>query len=201
MNGDSLIKHEYSSIKICVSGTADMSFLDQNAMEIAKELGREIARQGCILVTGATTGFPFFAAIGAKEEGGLSVGFSPAASEKEHLDLYNLPVDYMDMITYTGFGYVGRDMLLTRSSDGVICGPGRIGTIHEFTIAYEDRRPLAVLEGVWKTDENLRNIMKDSHRPNDRVIFGDNPKKLVSEMIALIKKCKAQDIDLKKMNL
>src|SRR3989344_2416309 len=76
------------------------------------------------------------AETGVKEAGGFSIGFSPAASEREHVEVYKLPLDYMDLIVYTGFGYPGRDLLLTRSADAVICGCGRIGTIHEFVIAF-----------------------------------------------------------------
>ena len=68
----------------------------------------------------------------------MSIGVSPAASEREHSEVFKLPIDYMDLIIYTGFGYSGRDLLLTRTADAVICGCGRIGTIHEFTIAFED---------------------------------------------------------------
>jgi len=54
------------TIKICVSGSADMGFLPPEDYERAKELGREIVKQGAMLITGATTGFPLWAAIGAK---------------------------------------------------------------------------------------------------------------------------------------
>ena len=140
-------KHGHNKIKICISGAADTGHCGPDAMEKAKELGREVARQGAVIVTGATTGFPFWAAQGAKEEGGISIGLSPASSEREHVEVYKLPLDYMDLIIYTGFGYRGRDLLLTRSSDAVICGCGRIGTINEFTVAYEDGKPIGVLEG------------------------------------------------------
>jgi predicted Rossmann-fold nucleotide-binding protein len=65
--------------KIGVSGAADMGFLGQDVYEKAKELGREITRQGAIMMSGATTGFPYWAAVGCKEECGVSLGFSPAA--------------------------------------------------------------------------------------------------------------------------
>src|SRR3989344_7757917 len=90
-------KHGHSQIKICVSGAADIGHCGLDTPEMAKELGREIARQGAVLVTGATTGFPFWAAMGAKEENGISIGFSPAASEREHVEVYKLPLDYMDL--------------------------------------------------------------------------------------------------------
>jgi len=56
-------KHGHNQIKICVSGAADTSHCGSDTLDIAKELGREIARQGAVLVTGATTGFPFWAVI------------------------------------------------------------------------------------------------------------------------------------------
>jgi hypothetical protein len=186
-------KHGHQQIKICVSGAAETGHCGVGALEKAKELGREIARQGAIIVTGATTGFPFWAAMGAKEVGGLSIGFSPAATEKEHVEGYKLPLDYMDLIVYTGFGYPGRDLLLTRSSDAVICGCGRIGTIHEFTIAFEDDKVIGIFKGPWEMGEELENILEKSHRPNAKVVSGDDPKKIVSDVIEMIKKYKVEE--------
>src|SRR3989344_5291747 len=118
-------KHAHSKYKICVSGAAETSHAGPNAMEQAKALGREIAERGAVLVTGATTGFPLWATMGAKEAGGWVIGFSPASTEKEHIETYNLPIEYHDVIVYTGFGYPGRDLILTRSSDAVFFGCGR----------------------------------------------------------------------------
>ncbi|PIP69201.1 hypothetical protein CO033_01080 [Candidatus Nomurabacteria bacterium CG_4_9_14_0_2_um_filter_32_10] len=186
-------KHGHHQIKICVSGAADTGHCGIGTLDIAKELGREIARQGAVLVTGATTGFPFWSAMGAKEEGGISVGFSPAASEKEHVEVYKLPIDYMDLIIYTGFGYPGRDLLLTRSSDVVICGCGRIGTIHEFTVAFEDGKTIGILKGPWEMSGELEDIIKKSNRPNEKIVIGDDPKKLVADVIAMVKKHKIDE--------
>jgi uncharacterized protein (TIGR00725 family) len=176
--------------KVCVSGAAETSFCGPDAMGKAKELGREIARQGAAILTGATTGFPLWSAIGAKEENGTSIGFSPAASPREHIKVFRLPVDYMDMIVYTGFGYSGRDLILTRSSDAVLFGCGRIGTIHEFTVAFEDGKPLGILRGEWEMDETLELIIERSHRMHDHVIVSDDPKELVEKVINLVKKNK-----------
>jgi len=187
-------KHGHNQIKICVSGAADTGHCGLNTLDIAKELGREIARQGAVLVTGATTGFPFWTAMGAKEEGGMSIGFSPAASEKEHVEVYKLPLNYLDLIIYTGFGYPGRDLLLTRSSDAVICGCGRIGTIHEFTVAFEDNKTIGILEGPWETDTQLEDIIAKAHRPNEKIVIGDDPKKLVADVIANVKKYKMEEV-------
>ena len=181
-------------IRICVSGAAETGHCGIDAYDIAKELGREIIRQDGMLVTGATTGFPFWSAMGAKEEGGVSIGLSPAASEREHMNVNRLPLEYMDLIIYTGFGYSGRNLLLTRSADAVVVGCGRIGTINEFTVAYEDGKPIGVLEGDWPTDEVIKKIMKESHRVNNKVIFDSDPKALIQKLVELIKIEKKKNI-------
>jgi len=190
MDSNLLNKHGHGQIKIGVSGAAETGHCGVDALEKAKELGREIARAGAVLVTGATTGFPLWVAMGSKEVGGFSIGFSPAASEREHVEVYKLPLDYMDLIIYTGFGYPGRDILLTRSSDAVICGCGRIGTIHEFTVAFEDGKPIGIFEGPWEMDTELEDIIKKAHRPNVKIVTGADPKKLLEDIIALVKKDK-----------
>ncbi|MEK7219336.1 MAG: hypothetical protein AAB687_01515 [Patescibacteria group bacterium] len=181
-------KHGHNQIKICVSGAAETGHCGVNALDKAKELGREIARQGAVLITGATTGFPLWAAMGVKEMGGISIGVSPASSEREHVEAYKLPLDYMDLIIYTGFGYSGRDILLTRAADAVICGCGRIGTIHEFTIAFEDGKPIGIFEGPWEMGGQLKEIIEKSHRPNTKIVMGEDPKKLLEDLIEIVKK-------------
>jgi hypothetical protein len=185
-------RHGHSQIKICVSGASETGHCGLDALEKTKELGREIARQGAVLITGATTGVPLWAAMGAKEIGGISIGFSPASSEKEHVEVYKLPIDYMDLIIYTGFGYPGRDLLLTRSADAVVCGCGRIGTIHEFVVAFEDKKAIGIFEGPWEMGGELEEIVAKSHRPNPKIVTGSDPKKLVEELIKLVEKDKEE---------
>jgi len=189
------LKNAYLTPKIGVSSTADGSFLKQDSYQLAKDLGKEIVDQGGIVVTGASSGFPYWAAQGAKQAGGLSVGYSPAISPKEHTDIYRLPLDYMDLVTFTGFGFPGRDLIFTRSCDAIIIGPGRIGTIHEFSIAYEDGKPLGVLESDdWETDEILKMIIEKSHRQNPYIVFDKDPKVLVRKMMDMIRQQRGEQV-------
>lgn len=181
--------------KICVSGAAETGHCGPNAFSSGEKLGEEIAKQGAVLMTGATTGIPYFAAKGAKVAGGIVIGFSPAATEKDHVNLYKLPEDHHDIIIYTGQHYSGRNLILTKSADAVIVGCGRIGTINEFTIAFEDGKPIGVLEGEWETDEVIKEIIEKSHRSEERagkIVFDPDPKKLVEKLIALIKQEKSK---------
>ena len=183
-------KNIHLQTKLCVSGAAETGHCGIDAYDKGLELGRQIAKHNAITVNGATTGFPLWAVMGAKEVGGFTLGFSPGNSEKEHIDTYNLPVEYLDVIVYTGFGYPGRDLILTRSSDAVLFGCGRIGTIHEFTIAFEDQKPIGILEAGWETDEELKMIIELGHRRNDQIIFDSDPKALVERVIELVNKDK-----------
>jgi uncharacterized protein (TIGR00725 family) len=179
--------------KIAVSGAAEVSHCCKNIIEISKEVGREIARQGCILITGATTGVPYFAALGCKEVGGFSVGFSPASSEAAHLKTYRLPTDAFDVMIYTGADYVGRNMIMTKSADGVIIICGRMGTLHEFTTAFEIQKPIGVLEGTGGTADKIRKIATGPYRGVKKIVYERDPKKLVKKLIEMIKKEKEKN--------
>ena len=178
--------------KIVVSGAAKTGHCQAGVLKKAKEIGREIIRQNGILITGATSGIPYWACIGAKEESGTVIGFSPAASLSSHKKTYRLPTDYHDVIVYTGFEYAGRNLLLTRSSDAVIIICGRIGTLNEFTIAFEDKKPIGVLTKSGGTADMIKSIVKESRRGPGKIVYDLNPKTLVSKVIKLIEKEKSR---------
>ena len=178
--------------KICVSGAAETGHCAPDAHEKAEALGREIAKANMVLVTGATIGIPYWAAKGAKEEGGIVIGLSPAASETAHLKTYHLPTDYHDLIIYTGFEYSGRNLLLTRSADAVITVCGRMGTLSEFTIAFEDQKPIGVLEGTGGMADEIKTIIEKAHRGPGKVVFSSDPKELLEKLTDLIRKEKDQ---------
>ncbi|MBZ9572424.1 hypothetical protein KJA15_03775 [Patescibacteria group bacterium] len=177
-----------SKYKIAVSGAAQIGHCAKGVEGLSKEIGREIARRKCVLVTGATTGVPYFAALGCKETGGFSVGFSPATSEAAHLKKYKLPLDPFNVVIYTGADYVGRNVIMTKSVDGVIIICGRMGTLHEFATAFEIQKPIGVLEGSAGTADKIRIIATGPYRGVKKIIYDENPKKLVKKLINLIKK-------------
>lgn len=178
-----LLKPRY---KICISGAAETGHCAIDALEKAEILGREVARRGYVLVTGATIGVPYWAAKGAKLAGGTVIGISPAASEAAHVKSYHLPTDYHDLIIYTGFEYSGRNLLLIRSSDAIVTICGRIGTLNEFTIAFEDQKVIGVLEKTGGSADMMRDILEKSHRGMGRVIFNDDPIALLDRVAEAI---------------
>lgn len=173
---------------ICVSGAASGDTVIDDA-KLAEELGAEIAKHGHIITTGATVGLPFHAAKGAKRAGGTSIGFSPAASLREHLRKYRLPFEPFDFINFTGLEYVGRDLYLVQSSDAVITVGGRFGSLHEFTSALEAGKPCGVLLGSGGTADLIPKLMELLEAPSQSlVIYDSDPKKLIEKIEEVLQK-------------
>ena len=173
---------------LCVSGAATGKTVAADH-ELAERVGREIARLGHVTLTGATVGLPFFAALAAKEAGGMSIGFSPATSLREHVLKYRLPIGMFDFINFTGQKYIGRDMQLVLSSDAMISIGGRFGTLNEFTIAIESRTPVGVLLGSGGAADEIPALMEKLETINrDIVVMDDSPERLVHKLIALLDK-------------
>lgn len=175
--------------QICVSGAAKGESVERGA-ELAKQIGVAIAKAGHSLMTGATGGLPDLAAEGYKAAGGkMSLGLSPAATKVEHVVKYRLPIKYYDSILYTGLHYGGRDALLINSADAVVTIGGRLGTLHEFTIAAETHTPIGILEsagGISAQIEGLLTLLPNANP--DIVIFEEDPQKLIARLTALLDK-------------
>lgn len=90
-------------LKVGVMGGAT-GLLTREQMEAAHLLGRAIAKNGCVLITGACPGLPLAAACGAKQAGGMVVSISPGLSLDEHLHKYQSPTEFHDVLIYTGSG-------------------------------------------------------------------------------------------------
>ncbi|MFA5431293.1 MAG: hypothetical protein WC319_00200 [Candidatus Paceibacterota bacterium] len=181
---------------IVVSGAAEVGHCCEKIEEISKEVGREIARQKHTLVSGATTGVPYFSAIGCNEEGGFNIGFSPAATEKEHLKVYKLPLEPFNIMIYTGGDYAGRDITMTKSADAVIIICGRIGTLHEFTTAVETKKIIGVLEGTGGMADKIRGIAESYCSVAKKIIYERDPKILVKRIIKEIEHQKGHNSEI-----
>lgn len=173
-----------SKYQICVSGAAAGDTVEPAHM-LAYALGAAIAEAGHTLLTGATNGLPQYAARGAKDQGGLSIGFSPAASIREHVKSYRLPVKEFDYINFTSLDYVGRDTYLVKSSDALITVGGRSGSLHEFSTAIESHKVCGVLLGSGGVADFVPLILDriKIHGSKEDIIFDTDPKRIVDSVI------------------
>lgn len=156
----------------------------QENIKKAELLGEAIAKSGCILVNGACPGLPDNAASGAKRVGGFVLGISPAFSLREHVERFSSPIENYDIILYTGMGLMERDIVNIRSSDAIITIGGGIGTLNEFTVAFDEGKYIGVLTGTNGISDHISHIVDLCHRElTEKVIFDDNPERLVKRLL------------------
>ena len=176
-NSSPLIKYS-----ICVSGAASGDTVAQSS-GLAMRIGKAVARRGHVTVTGATVGLPYYAAQGATLEGGMSIGYSPASTVREHARKYRLPLDSFDYIYYTGTHYMGRDISMVQSCDAIILVGGRFGTLNEFIIALEEHKPIGILTSSGGASDIIEELLKVLEPPRrELIIFDDNPESLVESI-------------------
>ena len=174
--------------QIGVMGSANDVLSDadrQRLLENCERLGRAIAAKGCALVTGATTGLPDMVSRAARKHGGLTIGISPAGSATEHADHYHYPLDAAEVMIYTGFGLKGRNVINIRSSDIVIIVGGGMGSLNEFTIAYDEGKVIGVLEGSGGIADHVREIVGFAKKAmTGCLIFAAEPERLIEECLS-----------------
>lgn len=176
-----------SPLRLGIFGGASEGY-GQQALELATQVGSYAAKQGLILVTGATHGIPHAAAIAALAAGGTVIGISPAHNAQEHVELYGKPLDGATHIIWTGLGYTGRNFLNLRNCDTSIFIGGGAGTLEEFCVAIYDGQVIGVLTnsgGVADLLPVIVNRFQNHH--GSQFIFGTEPEALVDEVIRTTK--------------
>lgn len=158
--------------------------LSEEAIAKSRALGRAIANNGCNFINGACPGLPFYAAQGAKEAGGLTIGISPALSRDEHIQVYNSPTEFLECIVYTGSGLMGREVTNIRTSDIVVIAGGRSGTLGEFSIAYDEGKLIGVLEGTGGITTEIPRIVEIVRKNTGaHVMYDADPDRLVKRLL------------------
>ena len=148
--------------------------------ESARALARAIAARQVILLTGATTGVIHLIGRTAREAGAFHIGISPAENQREHVEHFALPTDACEAIVYTGFGLKGRNVVLVRSCDIVLFVAGSIGSLNEFTIAYDEGKVIGCLQGSGGTADEIERLVRSFQKPTKaRVCYESDPERLV----------------------
>jgi uncharacterized protein (TIGR00730 family) len=97
---------------------------DHPVYAVARELGRRLAEAGFAVVTGGGPGAMEAANRGAREGGGLSVGFNIDLPHEQHAN------PYLDIsLTFNHF-YVRKTMFV-KAAEGFLILPGGFGTLDE----------------------------------------------------------------------
>ena len=160
-------------IKVGVMGSAEEN-LPAEVCEKAVALGRSIAARDAILLTGATTGLVYMTGKAAHDAGALHVGISPAHDEHEHVERYGLPTDACNLIIHTGFGLKGRNVVLVRSCDVVLFIAGSMGSLNEFTIAYDEGKIIGCLTGTGGVADEIERLVGTFPKVTQALLFYDS---------------------------
>jgi len=178
-------------IKIGVMGSASTSISAEGLQRLdglAVRLGKKIAAAACVLITGELDGIPGRIVEVHSQYGGLAVGISPAHSAAEHAALYDTPPCPSTVVIYSGFGFKGRNVIAVRSADIVILVSGGIGTLNEFTIAYDEGKVIGLLQGTGGAADVAQTLLDTLPvRPTGAVVIADpDPEQLIDRCIALL---------------
>ena len=110
-------------------------------LALAAEVGRELARQGAVVVCGGLGGVMEAAAQGVQEAGGVSIGILPDPDRR-----WANP--YLTYTIPTNLGHA-RNMIIAHAADAVIAVGGSYGTISEAAIALKLGKPVIGLKLAW----------------------------------------------------
>lgn len=110
---------------------------DQEAA--AEEVGRLLAKRGCVVITGGLDEVMAWALRGAKHAGGTTIAILPGES-------YATANEWADHVIVTGIGHA-RNLAVAASGEAVIAVGGSWGTLAEIGFAMRLGRSVVVLEG------------------------------------------------------
>jgi len=174
--------HPFPRMTVGVMGSAGGQLSEEVCAKV-RRLGKEIAKRGYVLITGACPGIPHEAVRGAKEAGGFVVGVSPALNFQEHVQKYHSPTHGYDVIIYTGSGLMGREIENIRSCDVVVFAGGRSGTLGEFAIAYDEGKVIGVLRSTGGITEHLETIVGFVNKETGaRIVYDTEPDVLLDRL-------------------
>lgn len=139
---------------------------DNKHLSIAYDVGRLLAKKGCIVLCGGLDGVMKETARGVRDEHGVSIGILPGAGREEANGFltYTLP---------TAIGYM-RNFLIVRAAEALIAIDGSNGTISEESFAISEGRDVIGIDSLElkRTREREGNYIKakDAEDAVDKVM-------------------------------
>jgi uncharacterized protein (TIGR00725 family) len=123
-----------------IVGVVGSGTCDEATARIAEEVGRRLAEQQLVVLTGGRGGVMEAASRGAKQAGGLTIGLLPGTEPAE-------ANPYVDVPLATGLSDA-RNAVVARASEVLIAIAGEYGTLSEIALALKMGRRVVGL-GTW----------------------------------------------------
>ena len=115
--------------------------------KVAEKVGRELAKQGAILVCGGLGGVMEAACKGASSEAGITIGILPGDNRQAANPYVQIPIA-------TSLGYA-RNAAVVKSAQAVIAIGGSYGTLTEIGYALQSGIPVIGLN-TWAISRNSK---------------------------------------------
>ncbi|MEW6328797.1 MAG: TIGR00725 family protein [Candidatus Micrarchaeota archaeon] len=152
---------------------------NRKALALARDVGKEIARRGAVLVCGGLEGVMEAACEGAKSERGITVGILPGSDVRA-------ANKFVDIKIATGMGWA-RNQAVALSSDGIIMIEGECGTLSELCLAWAEGKPVVALATSGGYAEKFAGARVDEKR-EDKIHEAKNAREAIDKLSKLLKK-------------
>ena len=177
-------------MKIGIYGSAAPD-MDQMVMRTAEELGEEIARRKNVVITGACPGIPHIVAHSAFTNGTQVIGYSPSCNKEQHVAEGMPEGAYTELVFLTDTAknmrmevrYKMRNITSVDACDCAIFISGRVGTLNEYTLAYDLLKPFGALTGTGGAADALEQITKLVPKdPKPFMCFSDDYRSILDQL-------------------
>lgn len=139
-------------------------------LQLAEEVGAEVARRGAVLICGGGSGVMEAASRGASNAGGTAIGILSG-------DDHRSGNAFLTFAVATGMGEA-RNAIITRTVDGVIAIDGEYGTLSEIALAIKMGKPVVGI-GTWK--------LSGPGGRGKEIIYRDDPAQAVEVLYKLLR--------------
>lgn len=170
-------------IQIGIMGSAEDLNYSEKALQFAKELGREIARNDAILIYGAEKEYSSLstnAAMEASKNNGITVGITGGKKKEVYGDF--LPTILIPCGLEIGGG---REFNLVLACDVIIAIGGGSGTLTEMGIAYQAGIPIVTIDCFSGWSKKMSNKYFDE-RKRIKCVSASSPKEAVTTALSLV---------------
>ncbi len=164
-------------LQICVIGSRITK--NKKALTLAREVGKEIARRGAVLICGGLEGVMEAACEGARRAGGITVGILPGKDARA-------ANKFVDIKIATGIGWA-RNQAVALSSDGIIMIEGECGTLSELCLAWAEGKPIVALPTSGGYARKFAGARVDEKRA-DIILEARDAREAVDKLFKLLNK-------------
>lgn len=174
------------NMKIGIFGTTQA--IDSKIIKKAKEIGKLIAINNHIVVTGGTNGYPHAVALSAIQTGGKAISYATGKSILDHSQFHDTDLSkYTDVIfqkkyfnkKLLGIDNYLRSLNMCLNVDVAIIISGKVGTMYEVTIMSGMSKNIYVLKGSGGiTGHTIKEFIKEGHKTKSKILFFENPEEL-----------------------